>query len=287
MISDKNTNIVYFSKLLKTDFRFTETCIQICNILDLFNVKTEFLSNTKDIWARDYMPIQVSENKFIEFRYDPDYLQGVENGLRDLKTYPDIVCDKINLKTTKTDIILDGGNVVKSSNAIILTDKILDENKRTYNKTQLLDKLHELFEVDKVILIPWDNDERYGHADGMVRFIDDQTVLLNWYIGLDNCKYRSKLLNAFKENGINYEFLKLDALNKNEKFNWAYINFLQTSEIILLPKFGITEDNQALEQFKQYFPYYAKEEKIKQVDCTEIAKNDGALNCISWTTYNK
>jgi len=285
MISDKDTNIVYFSNLLKEDSRFSETCSQICKILDSSKIKTEFLSNTKDIWARDYMPIQVSENKFIEFRYDPDYLQGVEKGFRDLKTYPDIVCDKINLKTIKTDIILDGGNVVKSANAIILTDKILDENKRTYNKTELLYKLHEHFEVDKVILIPWDKEERYGHADGMVRFVDDQTVLLNWYIGLDNCKYRSKLLNAFKENGINCVFLKLDALNKNDKFNWAYINFLQTSEILLLPKFDIAEDNQALEQIKQYFPDYAKEEKIKQVDCTEIVKNDGALNCISWTTY--
>ncbi|OFX61850.1 MAG: hypothetical protein A2046_07440 [Bacteroidetes bacterium GWA2_30_7] len=293
MIADKDTNIIYFSEILKTDSKFSKTCKQITDVLDKYNIIYNFLPNTKDIWARDYMPIQISENKFIEYRYDPDYLQGTQKGKRDLKTYPDIVCDKINLKTIKTDIILDGGNVVKSSNAIILTDKILEENKRTYHKTQLLDKLRELFEVDKVILIPWDEDERYGHADGMVRFINDQTVLLNWYIGLKNCKFKDKLLNTLKENRINYEILKLDVLNKNEKLNWAYINFLQTSEIIILPKFVITEDNQAfednqvLEQFKKYFPVYAKTGKIIQIDCTEIVKNDGALNCISWTTYKK
>ena len=39
------------------------------------------------------MPIQATENSFIEYRYDPDYLQGNsdEKETRELKIYPDIV----------------------------------------------------------------------------------------------------------------------------------------------------------------------------------------------------
>jgi agmatine/peptidylarginine deiminase len=154
MISDREVNTIYFSERLKIDPRFTEASNRIFSKLDSLGAKYIFLPNTKDIWARDYMPIQVNETRFIEFRYDPDYLQGTGKDRREIKTYPDIVCDSIGLKTKKTDIILDGGNVVKSEDSIILTDKIVWENKKHYSEKQLLNSLHELFEVDKVVLIP-------------------------------------------------------------------------------------------------------------------------------------
>ena len=118
MITDFETNIIYFSELLKTEERFAKTFGEITSILKTVDIEPKLLPKTKDIWARDYMPIQITENKFVEYRYDPDYLQGNSDEIetRELKTYPDIVCDSINLKTVKTDIILDGGNVVKHKN---------------------------------------------------------------------------------------------------------------------------------------------------------------------------
>ena len=44
--------------------------------------------------------------------------------------------------------------------------------------------------------------------------------------------------------------------------NWAYINYLQTKDLILLPKLGIAEDVQAFDQFKELFPKYANKDKI-------------------------
>jgi len=275
MISDKDVNIIYFSKLLITEEVFSNTFISISNILKSFNLgEPKLLPKTKDIWVRDFMPIQVSENKFIEFRYDPDYLQGTVKGYRDLKTYPDIVCDAIGFKTIKSDIILDGGNVIKSNNCVILTDKIVKENRLCYSKTELINKLSELFEVEKIVLIPWDKKEKYGHADGMLRFIDNNTVLINEIYKND------KVLDyQLKQNGIKREYLQFD-IKKNDTRSWAYINFLQTKDIIILPKFNIKEDNQALEQIEKYYNNY---DKIIQVDMTEVLKKGGALNCISWT----
>jgi len=57
---------------------------------------------------------------------------------------------------------------------------------------------------------------------------------------------------------------------------------LQTKDVILLPKFGIDEDEQALEQFKKQFKEYAANNKIIQLEIPEIVKNNGAFNCISW-----
>lgn len=277
MISDKATNVIYFSEKLKTNSKFSETVRQLTEKLNHFEVKFSFLPNTNDIWARDYMPIQISEKNFIEYRYDPDYLQGKTKGYRNLKTYPDIVCDSINLKTNKSDIIIDGGNVVKSSNCIILTDKIVQENKHQYNKNELIKKLHETFEVEKIVLIPWDKKEKYGHSDGVLRFIDEKTVLVN-----EIYEFEKKLFHILKQNGLTSEILKVKIRRQN-KWNWAYINFLQTKDLILIPKFNIDEDDNALEQISKYFPEYDKNNRILQIEMLEIVKLGGALNCISWT----
>jgi agmatine deiminase len=284
MIADSDTNIVYFSKRLQEDSRFSDTANQIVTILDSFGVRYNYLPGTKDIWARDYMPIQVSDTKFIEYRYDPDYLQGTWEDIetREVKTFPDIVCSAINLPTIKTDIILDGGNVVKSSDTVIMTDKIVFENSRTYNKQQLLSKLHELFEVDRIVLLPWDDLCEYGHSDGMLRFINDDTVLISGFYETADLKFKEKLLKPLKEMKLNWEWLKCSKKEKEQ--NIAYINFLQTRDLILIPSLKSVEDNVAYEQITKYYPNYDNNKRIALVDMREILRFGGALNCITWTT---
>lgn len=276
MVSDFDTNTIYFSKLITTDNRFKSTFDQILSVLNSFGIEPKLLNKTNDIWARDYMPIQINDKKYIEYRYDPDYLQGHWKGCRDLKTYPDIVCNSLKLQTEKSDLIMDGGNFVKSSDCIILTDKIVKENRLLYSKTELIVKLQNTFQVEKVILIPWFKKEKYGHSDGVLRFIDNETVLISHYYKNDNVN-----LYRLKAGGLKTEFLDFK-VKKSDKRNWAYINFLQTKNLILIPKFGVDEDFQAFEQIENYYPDYKK--RIAQVDMTEIVKFGGALNCITWTT---
>lgn len=279
MITDKETNTIYFSEKLKE--QFPEISAQIYSTLDLLGADCRFLPCTKDIWARDYMPVQVSEHKFIQYTFYPDYLQKYEA----IKSDPVSICAGLKLKSVNSDIILDGGNVVKSDNCVIMTDKIILENRQTYNKEELLNKLKELFEVEKIVLIPWDRGERYGHADGMVRFIDNETVLLQGYYNtrkdLFEAGFIESLLGSLKKNHLKYEFLNIDYPEKiNAKF--AYINFLQTKDFILLPSLGIEKDDEALEaEIQKYFPDY--KDRTRKVKMNSIIARGGALNCISWT----
>ena len=279
MITDKDTNFVYFSDLLRTDARYSLTCSEIIKILTHNSIKHDFLPATNDIWARDYMPIQTSKDKFIEFRFDPDYLQGPEKGLRNLKTYPDIVFNSIGRTAKKSNIILDGGNVVKSTNCVILTDKIIEENRFNYSKKNLIRALHELFEVDKVVIIPKDShkEDHYGHADGMIRFVDNETVLVNSHL-----RNLPGLIETLQRNKLRFEFLRFDLKKQNGR-NWCYLNYLQTKDIILIPKLNIEEDELALKQLKDIFPEYSRNGRIVQVDLDKVVKRGGALNCISWT----
>lgn len=284
MIPDWQTDTLFFSGILKTE-EYQETYDQLCKVLQENGLQDHLLSKTKDIWARDYMPLQISRDKFLEYRYDPDYLQGTKKGNRNLKTFPDMVCEELGLKTQKTEIILDGGNVVKSDNAVIMTDKVVQENKVKFTRSQLIKKLEELFETDKIILIPWDRLENFGHADGMLRFIDNDTVLINWIYRTGDSNFRYRLLKPLKENGIKYEWLDLN-VKKMTRFNWAYINFLQTSSLLLVPSFGMSEDITAFEQISTFYKFYAEKGRIHSVSSNSIARQGGALNCISWNIIN-
>lgn len=276
MIPDWQTNRVYISDRLVNDY--PKCYANIRDALKSFNFDPTPLAGTKDVWARDYMPIQISDSRFIEYRYDPDYLQGKRKGFRGFKTYPDIVCQRNNLTIPiKTDLIIDGGNIVKSKNTIILTDKVAIENRLT--KTETINRLKETFEVENVILVPWFKKEKFGHIDGILRFIDEKTVLIN-----EIEKSNSRLIRKIQNNGIEIKWFEFE-IKKKDKLNWAYINFLQTKDFILFPKLQIDEDDQAFEKIKLFVPDYANRKRIVQVDVRDLVEyGGGGLNCASWTT---
>ena len=129
--------------------------------------------------------------------------------------------------------------------------------------------------MDKIVLVPWDKSERYGHSDGMVRFIDNETVVTQYYF-----KGYEPMLNPLKQAGLKIEYIEYN-VNKKDKRDWAYLNFLQTKDLILLPKFGIEHDDQAFEQIESFYSDYTG--KIAQIDMNETISLGGTLNCISWT----
>ena len=67
MITDKDSNTIYFSE--KLNEQFPEIAKQIISTLDLSGVVPKFLPFTKDIWARDYMPVQVNDHKLIQYHF--------------------------------------------------------------------------------------------------------------------------------------------------------------------------------------------------------------------------
>ena len=79
MICDYQTNKVYLAEGIK----HYETVAHNL-LLALYNegIETEFLRHTeswKHIWVRDYMPIQLTKIRFLQYRYAPDYLKGYED----------------------------------------------------------------------------------------------------------------------------------------------------------------------------------------------------------------
>ena len=71
MITDQITNTIYFSHMLE---QVCPDLYRSVSALKENGYPIEFFQGAKDMWARDYMPIQVAPDKFVAFKYLPDYL---------------------------------------------------------------------------------------------------------------------------------------------------------------------------------------------------------------------
>jgi len=257
---------VYFSEHLRQDHRTIFNCLKAT--LNRYNYEVKTLKQTKDIWIRDFMPI-LFDDKAIQYKYTPDYLIEDKANHRYL-TNPELPIKEIGLKTDKLELILDGGNVVKCNGTVIMTDKIFTEN---INLTAE-DFENKFPHIKKLIVIPRDphSDEVYGHADGMVRFIADNHLLVNSQYP---DTFKQKLHTILKENGFKITELQV---KENTKYAWGYINFLHLDSLIIQPSINKVNDNYVKEQLETLYPNVT----VELCDAKALTKKGGVFNCVSW-----
>ena len=232
------------------------------------------LPNTKDVWARDYMPAY-SNGHYVSYVYNPDYLQNE----KDKKYITDNIAEVFDLSNedvTSTKLVIDGGNVIVCDDKVIMTDKIFDENS-SLSKEEVIAEIERAFSA-KLVVIPWDKEEEFGHADGMVRYVSDNHVLINQYKDIAP-EFRQKLIDALSP--YFSEISELEYGKASSSQSWAHINYLQVDNYIFVPQLGIMTDKLALEQISKVFPT----SKVVPVEVKGIVKNGGALNCVSWNHY--
>lgn len=279
MVNEEYNNMVYFSSLLPE--RCPKTFKGLKDILTRYGVEIGLIEGTKDIWCRDYMPVQITGTRFSLFRYEPDYL--LDNDEHKATITDNSIASRYIGTSYLHDcrhIKLDGGNVVPGFDKAIMTSKVFEENPQ-YDPLELLEQLTRTFGTD-IVILPWDTNEIYGHADGIVRFIDDHTVLMTNYTQYDPAM-AARFRRILKANFKNVHELSFKA-SKPNKYSWAYINWLQTDKVLVLPKFGIPEDQEAYEQISKLMPQYKG--CIEMVDTTDLIRYEGGLNCASWTFFD-
>ena len=274
--SPKPKQTVYMSELLRE--RFPETCNNLLGILDKHHVGYKFLKGTKDIWCRDYMPVRLESGKLIQFRYEPSYL------MKDSKyegTRSDVheVCRLNNIKAQDSDINLDGGNVLICDGRAIISDRVFSENEGKDEET-LKKELAQLLECE-IIIIPSIKDDFTGHADGMVRFVDRDTILGNdrakeykyWRNGI------SDVLANYHLNYIDVPFFedKGDREHKDSAIG-VYVNFLELDDFIIAPVFQCDMDDEAIAVLEKAFP----NKPVERIDYLDVAQEGGLLNCTTW-----
>lgn len=275
MIQDQDTNIVFLSEWLKIAYpgffsRFTK-------LLNELGIHWKTLNYTNDIWARDYMPIQLGKDDFLKYKYWPDYL--LENK-KDQETITDCkqTCEALGIRYRETDIIIDGGNLVPCGDFIVMTDKVFTENQvEKYDKSFIARLETELGR--RVIIIPWHKTfgDEYGHADGFIKWCGGNQVLMSNHRDTDP-KEAKEIKQRLESHGFVVKEMLFSVAEPSPDWNWAYVNFLQVGDKVIMPSFGIPEDKQAFNYIKEALPNC----EIRQIQMRSIADIGGALHCLTW-----
>ncbi len=273
---DCKTNIVYISDLLKVKYK--DTYKRLTHLFHNLRIKWQEIPCTKDIWVRDFMPVQLHDGEFVLYKYYPDYLDDDE--YRETITDPRESCKRLGIEYTEKDILLDGGNITHCRNSFILTDKCLRKGKREEDFLSLSNVLGTT-----PIIIPWHCDDPtdyegdiYGHSDGIVRWCGGNKILMSNHRE-SHPEEAEKIRKILEREGYEVTEMLFDRVeNKHPEWNWAYINFLHVGDKIIVPTFGIKEDKIALEYIKYAYPYCI----VESIRLRNIASNGGGLHCITW-----
>ena len=291
-IQDWDTDFVYISDKLKVFV--PEFHQRLCQKFSEMGISYGEIRGTKDIWCRDYMPIQTSADTFIGYKYNPDYLNSDEVAYPGIARFNEIKCSDVisdqnevwrqngmPYELEKTKLILDGGNVVLSEKYVLLTHKVFKENncKSKDDEIKLLESIKQIFGREPVI-IPWksNKDDAYGHADGMVKPMRSSkskpAVMISPIFKYEKDSLKEALKDKFEINELTF----VSRGNNFEKYAWAYINFLQVGNKILVPSFGLECEASVMEQIRAFYPDCI----VDSIDMKEIAVLGGALHCITW-----
>lgn len=150
-----------------------------------------------------------------------------------------------------------------------------------YGFYELISELKSTLKLDTLIIIPELPSDFTGHSDGMVRFIDDNNVVVNDFSIIKSGTYFRMLKMSLLNAGLNIVELPYEAY-KNKSLTddtGNYINFLEVGNLLFLPFYGNETDGIVHYDISNVFP----SRQIVPIYCNKLTRYGGGLNCISWT----
>ncbi|MEM6498739.1 MAG: agmatine deiminase family protein, partial [Pseudomonadota bacterium] len=153
------------------------------------------------------------------------------------------------------------------------------------SETEARKRVKQSTGVKQVAFIEADEQGGLEHADGVVAFICENTLVINSYP--EDPDYAADLkadLEAGLPGVVLHEIVTpYDGSQIYDKrFGSAcglYTNMLVTPERIYLPQFGIPEDAEALASIRSW-----TDRAVVPVQSSQVCKMGGGVRCMSWQT---
>ena len=106
--TESDSNEIFLSPVL-----FPELVEEIREKCAKHDIRVAFCGSKDNMWVRDYMPIQLTEDCFLEYLYTPDYLLSSKRYSKYLVTSEHFVEDTLGKIDKPLGLVIDDGNVVK------------------------------------------------------------------------------------------------------------------------------------------------------------------------------
>lgn len=230
-----------------------------------------------DIWITDWGPV----NGYYLI-YHPSYAPGwySEQSINTARRHLDALH---HLRRRSIPIVLDGGNLVQNGKTAIVTEKVLRDN--PHLSTREIHSWLRQLGFDDIVIIPIEPNDPLGHADGILRFVGPQLLLINNYERLDAFRsYGRRLRKQLERQLPDIHLISLPWFPTNRKMAgvWSargtYINVVQTKNCLLYPSFDSPFDEEVAAIFRRIV-----RTPQRAIAANALAQLGGVLNCIVLT----
>lgn len=275
-------------------------------------IKTKFIvfptNKIQDIWVRDFAPIANYQEYSVKAKYSPSYFNEKEKQFCDSDDSVGVKLTKIinremkQFKLSNSEIlVIDGGNFIHNGKGLgIVTNRVISDNE-SCSVNELKTSFHTNLRVSDLIILPVEPGDETGHVDGMIRFINENTVVVSKYpeiyeslpenisfsdyeksqLFLDRVasELESKGLKVFR---ITNDIPKINSFDGGNIGSAVgnYLNYLRIGDVIFVPQYGSKYDV-AIQKYKELFPSLIFVPVNGGI--SKLAELGGVLNCISWT----
>ena len=276
-------------------------CENISDTQSLFNNHTTFpihfekiISN--DSWTRDHGAITILEGdqpKLLDFTFN-GWGHKFESDFDNKITFNLANTLFKGLQIASKTFILEGGSIESDGEGVILTtEKCLLSSTRNsdMNQNQIERFLTRELGLKKILWLKHGyliGDDTDAHIDTLARFCDVDTIAYvkcknTKDIHFDSLKLMEEELMNFKDfSGKKYKLFALPIPDpcydkKGNRLPATYANFILVNNGVLVPIYGVKQDQEAVNSLKKIFP----RRTVIGVDCLPIIQQNGSLHCIT------
>lgn len=250
-----------------------------------------------DTWARDHGPITVMEGggpRLLDFRFNAwggkfsfEKDNALNSHLRRRRAFGRTPFQSV-------DFVLEGGSIETDGEGTLLTTRqclLAPTRNPGLSQAEIETKLSELLGVDRFL---WLNqgylagDDTDSHIDTLARFCSPRCIC---YVRCPNPAdehfaalraMESELADFRRRDGTAYDLVPLpwpDPVHDAEgnRLPATYANFLVINGAVLVPTYGVDQDQEAIEVIGRCFPGRA----VEPIDCRAIIEQHGSLHCLT------
>ena len=203
---------------------------------------------------------------------------------------PQHIARIFQLPIVQPGIVLEGGSIDVNGNGTLLTTEqcLLNPNRNTQlDRPEIEDYLKQYLGVTNILWLKEGiiGDDTDGHIDDVARFVRPDTVVCavekkasdaNYEVLKQNYEDLKKMQD---QNGHPLTVVTIPMPNavvyEGNRLPASYANFYIANQMVIVPTFRCSEDEQALRILRDLFP----NRKVIGIDCVDLVWGLGTLHC--------
>lgn len=257
-----------------------------------------YVASNNDTWARDHGPISIFKDGKLAIadfifngwgnKFNAQLDNKITKTLFEQNAYPSDDLESLNF-------ILEGGSIESDGNGCLLTTRqcLMNTNRNaSLNQAQIENYLTDHLGSKKFLWLKHgdlEGDDTDAHVDTLARFAPNNQIIFQGCQDPEDSHYEE--LQAMKEelthfSNVNNEPYKLVELpwpepqfeeSEQQRLPATYANFLFINGAVLLPVYGVKQDEEAIRVMTKALP----EHKIIPVNCSVVIRQYGSLHCLT------